>query len=238
MRWFHHNREVRGVVSIQNPHPKEVFITTYAQVISAECIDGRAIVLTREHYEKCVAVFPNDLLARAHFCFRQFKSNRVKPFKLSDLRGYFDQPIFSCFSSDFFEDEELSSGDEVKVGVKRTRSGREHLSVSKKFAYDKLKYGVLPRGLDIQKHVEGQYFQTPMYNVNDKIEFLCQDSGIRGCPFSCTILEVSRRQIKIRYDDIQDEGGYGNLEVLSSFIFFNVIIPVLISKISRMLTWI
>ncbi|KAL3503606.1 hypothetical protein ACH5RR_038055 [Cinchona calisaya] len=212
VRWFHHNREVRGVVSLRNPHAKEVFITPYAQVISAECVDGPAIVLTREHYEKCVAVFPNDLLAQAHFCFRQFKSNRVKPFKLSKLRGYFDQPIFSCFSPDFFEDEEFSSGDEVKVGVKRTRSGRELQQVSNKFPSHKLKYNMLSRRLNFQKHVEGRFLRTPMFNINDKIEFLCQDSGIRGCWFRCTVLEVLRRQLRIQYDDIEDEDGCGNLE--------------------------
>ncbi|KAL3508386.1 hypothetical protein ACH5RR_027787 [Cinchona calisaya] len=212
VRWFHHNREVRGIVSLRNPHPKEVFITPYAQVISAECVDGPATVLTREHYEKCAAVFPNDLLARAHFCFRQFKGNRVKPFKLSKLRGYSDQQIFSCFSPDFFEDEEFSSGYEVKVGVKRTRSGREHQWVADKFSSHKSKYGLLSRGLNFRKHVEDQFWQTPMFNVNDKIEFLCQDSGIRGCWFRCTVLEVSRRQIKIQYDDIEDEDGCGYLE--------------------------
>ncbi|XP_027171117.1 uncharacterized protein LOC113770746 [Coffea eugenioides] len=212
VRWFHHNREVRGVVSVRNPHPKEVFITPYAQVISAECVDGPAIVLTREHYEKCIAVFPNDVFARAHFCFRQFKSNRVKPFKLSKLGGYFNQPIFSCFSRDFFEDEEFSSGDEVKVGVKRTKRGREPQHVTNKFSSHKLKYGLLNGGPNLQKHVEGQFWQTSMFNVNDKIEFLCQDSGIRGCWFRCTVLEISRRQMRIQYDDIEDEDGCGYLE--------------------------
>lgn len=214
VRWFHHNREVKGVVAIRNPHPKEVFITPYAQVISAECVDGPAIVLTREHYEKCVSVFPNDLLARAHFCFRQFKSNRVKPFKLSKLCGYFDQQIFSCFSPDFFEDEQFSSGDEVKVGVKRTRSCRERAKVTNKLSYQKLRYSMLSRRLNCHKN-ERQSWQIPIFSVSEKVEFLCQDSGLRGCWFRCTVLEVSRRQIKIQYDDIKDEDGCGNLEVLS-----------------------
>jgi len=57
VRWFHHNEEVKGAIPVRNPHPREVFITSYSQVISAECVDGPAAVLTREHYEKCTPYF-------------------------------------------------------------------------------------------------------------------------------------------------------------------------------------
>ncbi|XP_022896095.1 uncharacterized protein LOC111410111 isoform X2 [Olea europaea var. sylvestris] len=210
VRWFHHNREVRGTVSLRNPHPKEVFFTPYVQVISAECVDGPAIVLTREHYEKCLAVFPQDLVGKVHFCFRQFKSSRVKPFKLSKLIGYFDQPFFSCFSLDFFEDEEFSSEDDVKVGAKRGRTCREHQKAAHELSYKKLKYGLLGRKSNFL--VEGHIWHSPTFKVNDKIEFLCQDSGIRGCWFRCTVLEFSGKQMKIQYDDVKDEDSCSNLE--------------------------
>lgn len=214
VRWFHFNREVRGVISLRNPHPREVFITPYAQVISAECVDGPAIVLTREHYEKCVAVFPNDLLTRVHFCFRQFKGNRVKPFELGKMRGYLDQSIFSCFSPDFFEDEEFSAKDDTKIGAKRPRKKyKEHQMTAYEESYKKLRNGFLSRRFNSNKHVGGELWYTPNFVVNEKIECLSQDSGIRGCWFRCTVLEVSRRQMKIRYDDIKDEDGCGNLEV-------------------------
>ncbi|XP_060186921.1 uncharacterized protein LOC132616502 [Lycium barbarum] len=215
VRWFHFNREVRGVVSLRNPHPREVFITPYAQVISAECVDGPAIVLTREHYEKCVAVFPNDLLTRVHFCFRQFKGNRVKPFELGKLRGYLEQSIFSCFSPDFFEDEEFSAKDDViKVGAKRARKKyKEHQNMTTyEESYKKVKNGFLSRRFNSNKHVGADLWYTPKFMVNEKIECLSQDSGIRGCWFRCTVMEISRRQMKIRYDDIKDEDGCGNLE--------------------------
>ncbi|XP_009764669.1 uncharacterized protein [Nicotiana sylvestris] len=213
VRWFHFNREVRGVITLRNPHPREVFITPYAQVISAECVDGPAIVLTREHYEKCVAVFPNDLLTRVHFCFRQFKGNRVKPFELGKMRGYLDQSIFSCFSPDFFEDEDFSAKDDTKIGAKRPRKKyKEHQMTTYEESYKKLRNGFLSRRFNSNKHVGGELWYTPNYVVNEKIECLSQDSGIRGCWFRCTVLEVSRRQMKIRYDDIKDEDGCGNLE--------------------------
>ncbi|KAL6536652.1 hypothetical protein OROMI_026233 [Orobanche minor] len=210
VRWFHHNQEIKGVVSMLNPHPKEVFITPYVQVISAECIDGPAIVLAREHYERCQSVFPNDLLGRVHFCFRQFKTNRLKPFKLSKLCGYFDQPIFSCFSPDFFDDKDLSSEDDVKVGVKRSRCSREFNKSRYDLSYKK--YGVLRWEPNFPKHGEGHLWHTSTFTVNEKVEFLCQDSGLRGCWFRCTVLEVSRRQMKILYDDVKDEGSCTNLE--------------------------
>ncbi|KAM4092205.1 hypothetical protein ACB094_06G020500 [Castanea mollissima] len=205
VRWFHYNQEVKGVVPVRNPHPKEVFFTPYAQVISAECVDGPATVLTREHYEKCVASFPHALLARVHLCYRQFRSNRVKPFDLSKLRGYFDQPILSCLGPDPSvrpesichslngeEEERFSAGDDVKLGAKRTRSGSRRL-------------------LSL-KRIECPPWYTSPFKVDEKIELLCQDSGIRGCWFRCNVLQVSRKQMKVRYDDVQDEDGCGNLE--------------------------
>ncbi|KAM7492770.1 hypothetical protein LguiA_035691 [Lonicera macranthoides] len=211
VRWFHHNQEVEGVISLRNPHPKEVFITPYTQVISVECVDGPAMVLTREHYEKCIAIFPHNLLGRVHLCFRQFKSNHVKPFKLSKLHGYFDQPIFSCLDPDFFEDREFSPGDNIKLGTKRTRSCRDRQIIPYEPSNQNLKYGMLRRRLNSHKY--GEYpWHFPLYKSNEKIELLCQDSGIRGCWFRCTVLQVSKRMIRVQYDDVKNEDGCGNLE--------------------------
>ncbi|KAK4575805.1 hypothetical protein RGQ29_026667 [Quercus rubra] len=242
VRWFHYNQEVKGVIPVRNPHPKEVFFTPYAQVISAECVDGPATVLTREHYEKCVASFPHALLARVHLCYRQFRSNRVKPFDLSKLQGYFDQPILSCLGPDPSvrpesichslngeEEERLSAGDDVKLGAKRTRSGRvcqrflaDNLRVRNSGRvhqmmtyepYENLNYGFSgSRRLLSLKRIECPPWYTSPFKVDEKIELLCQDSGIRGCWFRCNVLQVSRKQMKVRYDDLQDEDGCGNLE--------------------------
>ncbi|KAF6150296.1 hypothetical protein GIB67_033995, partial [Kingdonia uniflora] len=50
------------------------------------------------------------------------------------------------------------------------------------------------------------------FKANENVEILCQDSGIRGCWFRCTVLVVSRKQLKVQYADLMDEDGYGNLE--------------------------
>ncbi|XP_022753055.1 uncharacterized protein LOC111301551 [Durio zibethinus] len=240
VRWFHHTKEVKGVVLVRNPHPKEVFITPYSQVISAECIDGLASVLTREHFEKCSAVFPDAILVRVHVCTRQFRSNKVKPFELTKLRGYFDQPILSCLNSSLFsepdsmshglneeEEEKLSPSENITLGNKRTRTNRSN----QRFVTDqsgnrisanylmtcetsckKIKYALSEKRLLSLKHTESQHWYGSVFKVDEKIELLCQDSGIRGCWFRCTVLQVSRKQMKVQYDDVQDEDGYGNLE--------------------------
>ncbi|KDP39261.1 hypothetical protein JCGZ_01018 [Jatropha curcas] len=240
VRWFHHNQEVKGVVPLRNAHPKEVFITPYSQVISAECVDGPAIVLTREHYEECLASFPNALSTRIRLCFRQFRSNKVKPFDLSKLRGYFDQPILSCLNSKSFpgadplehglageENEEVSPDENVKLGSKRTRRSRGgetlvtgHSGVgitgsrmmTFEPSYFNLRNAMSGKRLLPLKHVESQLRCSQLFKVDEKIELLCQDSGIRGCWFRCTVLQVSRKQIKVQYDDLRDEDEYGNLE--------------------------
>lgn len=236
VRWFHHNQEVKGVIPVRNPHPREVFITPYSQVISAECVDGPATVLTREHYEKCMPFFSPTSTERIHLCFRQFRSNKVKPFDLSKLRGYHAQPILSCLHLDATqnpekltrEDEEFSAGDDVNVGAKRSRSDKgspqswisrqgvrklirnKQMMVYKTFQV--ANYARPERILLSLKQVECQPWSNHTYKIDDKIELLCQDSGIRGCWFRCTVVQVARKQLRVQYDDVQDEDGSGNLE--------------------------
>lgn len=238
VRWFHHNQEVKGVVPVRNPHPQEVFITSYSQVISAECVDGPATVLTREHYDKLLPSFSLASSNRIHLCFRQFRNNKVKPFDLSKLRGYHDQPILSCLNLDSFqnpscnklaeEDEELSQGDDVRPGGKGSKRSRgsfqrliDHQGVRKlsrsqqTMVYktiENVDYTRPNRRLLSQKQVDHQPWYNSKYKVDDKIELLCQDSGIRGCWFRCTVVHVSQKQIKVQYDDVLDEDGGGNLE--------------------------
>lgn len=233
VRWFHHNQEVKGVVPVRNPHPQEIFITSYSQVISAECVDGPATVLTREHYEKLLPAFSPVSSNRIHMCFRQFRNNKVKAFDLSKLRGYRDQPILSCLNLDSFqylaeEDEELNLGDDVRPEGKRSKRSRgssQHLEDHQRVrkisrsqqmvdtAFRNLHYARSDGKLLSRKQVDYQPWYNSKYKVDDKIELLCQDSGIRGCWFRCTVVQMSRKQIKVQYVDLQDEDGGGNLEV-------------------------
>ncbi|CAL0307984.1 unnamed protein product [Lupinus luteus] len=91
VRWFHKIDEV----SIVLPHSfsdREVFFSHYLQDLSVECIDGLASVLSPQHYKK----FQNE----AHYthlepfvCEHQFGDNGVKPFDITQIRGYWKQEI-------------------------------------------------------------------------------------------------------------------------------------------------
>lgn len=234
VRWFHHNQEVKGAIPVRNTHPREVFITSYSQVISAECVDGPAAVLTREHFEKCTPYFSPSSTDRIHLCFRQLKGNKVKPFDLSKLRGYYTQPALSSLRVDTIhnteshsnsltgEDEDLDVGDDAKRGAKRSRSvtnGREGVRKLIRSnpmmgyqTFQVVNYARPDRRLLSLKKVDCKPWFNPTYKVDDKIEVLSQDSGIRGCWFRCTIVQVARKQLKVQYDDVQDEDGSGNLE--------------------------
>lgn len=230
VRWFHHSQEVKGTVRVKNAHSQEVFFTPYAQVISAECVDGPAIVLTRDHYEKYLDRFPRNLLANVHLCFRQFRTNKIKPFDLSKLKGYFSQPILSALESgSFLKPDELcyslqadaikdfDAGENMMRGTKRTRNYGEQQSFLtvhsgpriagrqvKKIMFDSLCHNM--------KNLKSRSWHGWLLKDGVKIELLCQDSGIRGCWFRCTVLEISQKQLKVQYDDVDDDDGCGKLE--------------------------
>ncbi|KAI4374812.1 hypothetical protein MLD38_012762 [Melastoma candidum] len=136
VRWFHYSEEVKVVTPIKNPHAKEVFITQCAQVISAECVDGPASILSREHFSKCCCFVSCTAFQSPHV-LPAVQKQPVKPFDLTKLRGYFNQPILSCLflspmqkpdsewnGQNSCEDNELTSGDDVKVGGKRAKTSR------------------------------------------------------------------------------------------------------------------
>ncbi|GMH15751.1 hypothetical protein Nepgr_017592 [Nepenthes gracilis] len=228
VRWFHHGDEDVGTFSQLNAHPKEVFITPQVQVISAECILSTAAILTPKHYEQCLAVIPQIVSCRLKFCFRQLNNNIVKPFILSKLHGYSRQPVLSCLNHPLYtmhsaQDHKSSDLKEKDVGFSRHGTKRNrasmiprpevnHPALGSKFtrcqeSSQKEKFKLLGRKLS-----DGEARFCSSFKVSDKIELLCQDSGIRGCWFRCKILRVSRSSIKVQYEDLQDAEESGNLE--------------------------
>lgn len=246
VRWFHHNKEVKGVFPDLNPHPREVFITAHVQVISAECVDGLATVLTPRHYEKCVAVVPHSSPSSLHMCFRQIKNNKVKPFTLTKLRGYSSQAIISALDGppvskqkvkghklDEEDEKQLTLDDPARVSAKRSRTGKGQglysgfgvktfspadQITSSEAKLPKLKLRLSRKTMGIKVIIP----QSPAcFKVDDKIELLCQDSGIRGCWFRCKVLRASPKFLKVKYDDVEDADGSGNLEVCKCCMNFN-----------------
>lgn len=237
VRWFHHNQEVKDFPQL-NPHPREVFITSHVQVISAECIDGPATVLTPKHYEKCMALVTQNSSSGINMCHRQFKNNKLKPFTLAKLRGYSNQAILASLDVPKpkvkgcklgGEDGEKSAQDDpVRVGSKRNRNykgkqGLENVSLGvgnsasgsqitkSEPAIRTLKLKLGRKQMDTK--VVGTESQRPVsFKVGDRIELLCQDSGIRGCWFQCKILKMSPKMLKVQYKDVEDAEGPGKLE--------------------------
>nr|KYP62653.1 hypothetical protein KK1_017194 [Cajanus cajan] len=199
VRWFHHGQEVKHVIPQLTLQEGEVFITPHVQVISAECVNGPATVLTPKHYDKYLAAVPHTSLSEIHTCFRQFKNNKLKPFALTKLRGYSNQSILSCLNSPIFskrkakcekshtdDDENLTQDDPLSLRLKLSRK---------------------TMGIKVIGPKPQLSFQ-----VGEKIEFLCQDSGIRGCWFRCKILSMSPKQLKVQYEDLLDVDGPEKLE--------------------------
>lgn len=92
VRWLHRSEEV-SCISIP---PHEVLMTPDVQVVSAECIDGLATVLSPKHYAQCLAIVSQDFSDGIYMCSKQIKNNKkVTSFPLCKLRGYSNQTIFS-----------------------------------------------------------------------------------------------------------------------------------------------
>ncbi|KAI5583442.1 hypothetical protein BDE02_06G014800 [Populus trichocarpa] len=240
VRWFHHNQEVKGVIPQLNPHPQEVFITPNVQVISAEYIDCPATVLTPRHYDKCMAGVSHTSTSGVHMCFRQFKNNKIKPFALTKLHGYFNQAILSTLDGSIVpkkkvrydnlykeDEEELTHDYPTSVGSKRSRTSKEQDRLESgsglrnwacgnqiakcKSGYPKLKLRLSKVSMGIEFVIPQSKCSAP-FKVNEKIEMLCQDSGIRGCWFRCKVLQSSQKHLKVQYEDVQYVEGSGNLE--------------------------
>lgn len=231
VRWFHQNQEFACAIPPPAPHPCEVFITSYSQVISVECVDDIATVLTPEHYEKCLDALPNCSLVGMRFCFRQYSKNKFKHFDLRTLRGYFSQA--AVLSLKVSPEEEKDGSDIIRV-VKHCSPGKTKFSKQFERLYSKCLGTKICRGPQADsipsyqklnnkqspgKHISVKFIgpqnqPVPTYNVGDKIEVLSQDSGIVGCWFRCTVLKpcTSHNKLKIQYDDLQNADDCGRLE--------------------------
>ncbi|XP_004486338.1 uncharacterized protein [Cicer arietinum] len=239
VRWFHRGEEVKNVMPELELQEGEVFITHNVQVISAECVNGPATVMTPKHYEKYQADVSNTSLSEIHICYRQLKNNKLKPFALTKLRGYSNQSILSSLDSPTLskrkancpklhaeDDENFTQDDPLRSSNKRNRSsidypapdkgssGLQNSSPTNEMSKGEPKYPSLKLKLSRKTmgiKVIGPKPQLP-FKVNEKIEFLCQDSGIRGCWFRCKILSMTQKQLKVQYDDLMDADDEEKLE--------------------------
>ncbi|KAF3323418.1 Agenet domain-containing protein [Carex littledalei] len=215
VRWFHQNREFACPIPPPAPHPSEVFITPYSQVISVECVDDVATVLTPEDYQRCLNSphpYPSSL-SGIRLCFRQYSKNKFKYFDLRTLRGYYNQPALLRLNS--------MSVTEPGPGPRNLHrrqtvpgcgdgsgsgSGSGSGTGDNKAGHRKVRSGLSGDKAGPRNQIK------PPYTEGQKIEVLCQDSGIRGCWFRCTVLELCHKQIKVQYDDVTSPDDGEQLE--------------------------
>lgn len=231
VRWFHQDQEFDCTIPPPAPHPSEVFITPYSQVISAECVDDVATILTPDHYEKLLATSPYSSSCGLRLCFRQYNKKKFRFFDLTTLGGYFNQPVLSFLDvCSVSGEQQFHSGCDIKhVGSKRmtyVKSHRrilnDHLDIKVSSDTNNLKKlwpACSNLGCDLTmrrplsvKFIGPRNMPKPPFKAGDKIELLCQDSGIRGCWFKCTVLRVSQMRLKVRYDNVKNEDESGSLE--------------------------
>ncbi|KAF8679337.1 hypothetical protein HU200_046121 [Digitaria exilis] len=223
VRWFHQNQEFACAIPPPPPHPCEVFITPFTQVISVECVDDIATVLTPDHYEKCSNALPTSSLVGIHFCFRQYSKNKFKHFDLSTLRGYFSQAVVLSLKIP----AESEKDGEITLGKAKFPKQYERLyskclgtKICRGPQADSIPpYQILNNKQSPGKHLSIKFIGPqnqlkPTYNVGDRVEILSQDSGIIGCWFRCTILKscTNHNKLKVQYDDLQNADDSGRLE--------------------------
>ncbi|KAL5197090.1 hypothetical protein ABZP36_000602 [Zizania latifolia] len=231
VRWFHQDQEFSCAIPPPPPHPCEVFITPYSQVISVECVDDIATVLTPEHYEKCASTLPNSSMVGIRFCFRQYSKNKFKRFDLRTLNGYFSQAVVLSLK---IPPEQVKDGSDITKAVEHCTPGKTKFPKQFERMYSKCLGTKICRGPQAdsiasyqkpsskqspRKHLSVKFIGPqnqlmPTYNVGDKIEVLSQDSGIVGCWFRCTVLKscTNHNKLKVQYDDLQNADDSGKLE--------------------------
>ncbi|KAL9148968.1 hypothetical protein ABFS82_12G078900 [Erythranthe guttata] len=222
VRWFHKIDEV-GFVLPPDYNDREIFFSLCLQDLSIECIDGLATVLSPDHYEKYFDEATHIGL-NPFVCYRQFDNDDVKPFDITRIKGYWKQKILSKTTSslELSEDGSKSKGSLcVATGLrpnKRIRCSKESdfqsKPLDKRVTFETSLQVCNDTSIDSKGgwpnvSVSGQNNSAPSnpqqyLNIGSQVEILSQDSGIRGCWFSASIIKKHKEKVKVQYKDVKD----------------------------------
>ncbi|OIW06927.1 hypothetical protein TanjilG_18315 [Lupinus angustifolius] len=215
VRWFYKIHDV-GIVVPGSFCDRDVFFSRYLQDLSIECIDGLATVLNPQHYE----TFQNEARhtrLEPFICGNQFDNNALKPFDVTQLRGYWKQEIIRYMYTFFDSKSNGSSGqsDDSQESLQHNASLRytkrlRSIKIDRKnvvdIAADKLQ-NLSDTRTDTKAGMVSCSSVTVASNnlvVGSQVEVLSQDSGIRGCWFRASVIKKHKNKVKVLYQDIPD----------------------------------
>ncbi|KAE8666073.1 Aproteint domain-containing protein / bromo-adjacent domain-containing protein, putative isoform 2 [Hibiscus syriacus] len=163
-------------------------------------------------------------------CCKQFENDDIKPFDVSQLKGYWKQDILrNMYSLAPFNDSAYRQhrADEQKtvwdvddsVGIrprKRYRQlkdddvvnlhfsgNRESMETSRADLQDAQNSKKENESFNVQVDEAKQYSSLHLI-LGSQLEVLAQDSGLRGCWFRAHIIKKHKNKVKVQYRDIQD----------------------------------
>ncbi|GAU32126.1 hypothetical protein TSUD_218770 [Trifolium subterraneum] len=232
VRWFHRIDEV-GIVLPHSFSEREVYFSLYLQDLSIECIDGLTSVLSPQHYEK----YRNEAChARPEpfVCSKKFDDDDVKPFDITQMKGYWNQEILRSMypqsdsksngssgqsedSQDLEENLHSSSGIRPKKKQRFTKvDGKDAVDLVSLPSENLIHYKIEAKtslgnnslnpvgSSKLPTIKETNEFASQYLAVGSQVEVLSQDSGIRGCWFRASVIKKHKDKVKVQYHDIQD----------------------------------
>ncbi|XP_022994012.1 uncharacterized protein LOC111489832 isoform X2 [Cucurbita maxima] len=222
VRWFHKIDEV-DIVLPHNFSDREIYFSLCLQDLSVECIDGAATVLSPQHFQK----FQNEAkhtLLEPYVCEKQFDNDDIKPFDITQIKGYWKQEILRymyALSSSKAHTHSQQSEDDTSAEM-RPRKRYRRLRKDDAQNTEKRKPGNISSSLDVRRN-NGFVFSSKwgcasktfigkelnnassgQLSVGSEIEVLSHDSSIRGCWFRASIVKKHRDKVKVQYHNLQD----------------------------------
>ncbi|GMJ05692.1 hypothetical protein like AT1G68580 [Hibiscus trionum] len=233
VRWFHKIDEV-DIDLRHNYNCREIFFSPCLQDLSIECIDGLATVLSPGHFKKIMNESKHTLL-EPFVCCKQFETDDIKPFDVTQLKGYWKQdilrymcspPLNECATLQHRADDQKTNWDvDDAVGIRPRKRYRQ----SKDDGVGHLHFNGISESMDtscadlqdLQNSKKGnesftfQVDEAKQYSsqhlvVGSQVEVLAQDSGMRGCWFRARIIKKHKNKVKVQYQDIQDAADEAN----------------------------